>query len=371
MSSEDSLTVLVVDADPISASLLKTALASTGENPRIVAADSGSDALRAIDREAPDLIVTELRMPGATGREVLAYAADKCREIPVVVITGDADPDLRAEMLGSGACLVLEKPIEPSSLVKAVGALLAKGSSGFLDGFSLASVLQLVEVERKSCEVSVSSSDAPSGSLVFVDGRLADARAGDLRGDEAVLEILKVEAPRVSLREPSSAVKVTVSRDLTYLLLESARIDDEGHLGLEDLESLAEAADRGGDRRISETHRALLDDVAMLPGFCSASILDLGRRQSLLERVSARTGAESAHAGVPVSAICRLADAERGLTQDADGDALGADVLLRRGGRWHLLRGLTNSLALYLILDHGGNPALAQYRLSRWVERAG
>ena len=72
----------------------------------------------------PDLIVTDLRMPGVTGLQLLAGVQSRGWNIPVVLISAFGDRDTRERAVALGARALLDKPIEPLELQKAIkGAL--------------------------------------------------------------------------------------------------------------------------------------------------------------------------------------------------------------------------------------------------------
>lgn len=98
----------------------------------VVEASDGPDLVRAIisglleDRaRAPDLIVTDVRMPGFTGMEVLARLRRESWTTPVILITAFGDPQLHGEALRLGATCVLNKPFELEDLRAAVEAALS------------------------------------------------------------------------------------------------------------------------------------------------------------------------------------------------------------------------------------------------------
>src|SRR5689334_16318730 len=78
--------VLVVEDDPDVRRTLERCLVREGCHVEL--AVDGTDAAEKIDRVKPELIITDLEMPRAGGREVVALAAE--RRTPVVVLTGHA-----------------------------------------------------------------------------------------------------------------------------------------------------------------------------------------------------------------------------------------------------------------------------------------
>jgi CheY-like chemotaxis protein len=75
------------------------------------------------DARAPDLIVTDVRMPGCTGLEVLARLRRNDWSTPVILITAFGDPATHEEAHRLGAAYVLDKPFELDDLVLAALSL--------------------------------------------------------------------------------------------------------------------------------------------------------------------------------------------------------------------------------------------------------
>jgi CheY-like chemotaxis protein len=75
----------------------------------------GADALAWLERHEPDLVITDHRMPGMTGVQLISELrrSKRLRHLPVVMITAAEDRALRYEALEAGAVDFLTKPIDP------------------------------------------------------------------------------------------------------------------------------------------------------------------------------------------------------------------------------------------------------------------
>ncbi len=116
--------VLIVDDQELNRTLFESMLREDGYRTRTAA--SGQAALEAVEAELPDLILLDLVMPGIGGLDVLQRlkAQERSRVIPIVVITGFANPDSRTEAFQAGAEDFLAKPVERSELRARVRNLL-------------------------------------------------------------------------------------------------------------------------------------------------------------------------------------------------------------------------------------------------------
>lgn len=88
-----------------------------GEGYEVCMADSGPNALAALKDEKPDLVLTDIRMPGASGLEVLAGAREVDPEVPVILMTAQASLQSAVRAVNEGAYWYLQKPFVNDELL--------------------------------------------------------------------------------------------------------------------------------------------------------------------------------------------------------------------------------------------------------------
>ena len=120
------VTVLVVDDDPPIRRMLQRTLASEGY--RVEAAADGGEALAAVERSVPDLLVLDVAMPGIDGLAACRRLRSRGLAVPILLLTArDAVPD-RVAGLDAGADDYLVKPFASEELLARARALLRRGN---------------------------------------------------------------------------------------------------------------------------------------------------------------------------------------------------------------------------------------------------
>lgn len=111
-------TVLVVDDKE----MMRDSVASTLQRAgfTVLTAPDGQAALEVVARRRPDAVVTDLRMPGLTGIELLEKVAEIDDDLPVIVMTAYAAVDTAVDAMKLGAFDYITKPFEGDELVIAV-----------------------------------------------------------------------------------------------------------------------------------------------------------------------------------------------------------------------------------------------------------
>ena len=110
--------ILVVDDEESIRDLCARVLTRAGYV--VATAPSGEDAIVRLEEEAFDLMISDIRMPGISGLEVLEHAKTTFPAIRVVLITGFGTPQTLTRARQSGADRILTKPFNPMELLAAV-----------------------------------------------------------------------------------------------------------------------------------------------------------------------------------------------------------------------------------------------------------
>ena len=101
------------DADLLAAQVQSLRIAGFTAEPFA----SAPDALRGLTRDYPGVVLTDVRMPGMDGLELLARLRVLDPDLPVILLTGHGDVPMAVEAMREGAYDFLEKPFSPEALL--------------------------------------------------------------------------------------------------------------------------------------------------------------------------------------------------------------------------------------------------------------
>jgi DNA-binding NtrC family response regulator len=110
--------ILVIDDDEIILLLLNNLLKKAGYD--VMTANDGESGLIVAKSRNPDLVVTDYKMPGISGLDVVQEMGRSHPGIPVIVLTAHGDVSLTIKTIQAGAYDFIEKPIQPKELLEAI-----------------------------------------------------------------------------------------------------------------------------------------------------------------------------------------------------------------------------------------------------------
>jgi CheY-like chemotaxis protein len=207
---------------------------SKGEWQIFLAQNSGK-ALLILQEQAIDLAVVDVQMPVVDGIQFLALLNRKYPQVQKVTLSAYADDAARAACLGQGAELFLEKPRDPADLEIIFETLreLARhkpsttGFRGVLRQVSLQDVIQMECLNRNSSILEVIAAKW-QGRIFIKDGRILHAEVGDRNGEAALNRILAFKGGEFNLKPFVDPPTQSIDGQWEFLLMEAARVRDEG-----------------------------------------------------------------------------------------------------------------------------------------------
>ena len=199
-SSEESAgTILVVDDAPQILKALSDVLSASGYAVRT--APSGERALQIMESAQFDLIITDLKMSGMSGMDLIARVTDRAPNMPIVILSGFGDMDDVIKALRAGVADYLKKP------------------------FSIDEVLKVVQREVKKAQA------RPAGPAALA------AATSPIGGDAAAKpqrvyifsrqDLERIESSLSNLRAHAAAESVLLIEEAGYVIAAKGMVDDK------------------------------------------------------------------------------------------------------------------------------------------------
>src|SRR5258705_7051307 len=196
--------LLLVDGDTRSMRVLEVSLRKAGF--MVTSAVSVRDALDKLELHVPDLIISETTFPDGDGfeRRRRVRATPEWAEIPFIFLTAEAAIENKIRGLELGVDDYLTKPIYIKEIVTRINILLQKRQrtrfeerrdgrtrfAGRVQDMPVVDVIQTIEISRKSGVIQFVGERGRQAAIYFRDGKVIEAEAGTLPGEDAVDRLL-------------------------------------------------------------------------------------------------------------------------------------------------------------------------------------
>jgi CheY-like chemotaxis protein len=230
--------ILLVDDNPMVLGMLQEALAPMGQVS--IATDAADALLKAVD-DLPDVLISDYRMPGMDGKQLL----DKLKSRPatagiaVILMASKADISERLSMQDPIEDF-LEKPFflkDATHKIKRVVDRIAleklskaESADGILRGslvqMNVIDLVQSLEMGRKSCLLAMTNGDDRC-EIYFNQGQARHAVYGPTTGDEAVFKVLRWTEGNFQIDFNGKSEQETTTLNTQGLLMEGLRLLDE------------------------------------------------------------------------------------------------------------------------------------------------
>ena len=236
MSSD--VKILLVDDNPMVLGMLRQCLAPLAI---VSTATDGADALlKAVD-DPPDLLVSDYRMPGMDGRQLVEKLKSRPATAGVSVVLLATKNDISERLSQQDpADDFVEKPfflkeathrikrvIDKIALEKMAKAASTNGVlRGSLSQMNVIDLVQSLEMGRKSCLLTLTN-EKERCEMYFNEGQVVHAAYGSLTGDEAVFKVLRWMGGNFQIDFEGKTTAQTTRLRTQGLLMEGLRLLDE------------------------------------------------------------------------------------------------------------------------------------------------
>lgn len=122
--------ILVVDDEPHTRAFICDGLSALGISDDARGVSTADEAIAEISRQTPDLVITDVRMPGLNGLDLARYLRQTYPETKVIVVTGYSTRDIERTALALSVTALLKKPFGLDTLGEIVRKALSNGTHG-------------------------------------------------------------------------------------------------------------------------------------------------------------------------------------------------------------------------------------------------
>ena len=216
--------VLIIEDETVLRASLAHGLSKTGE---LQVRDAGSldRALEIIDQESPDIVISDIDLPGRTGIELLGELGKRGLMVPIIYVSAYLNA-YGAQIPQHANIEVLEKPVALEELRQLINAKLTTTDGE--EPFSIPDFLQLASMGRRSVVIEAQWPDGKAGAITVHSGEVWSATFGNLTGIEAFVQVAWRQGAKTHCRTLSSDPGVrTLEGMAERLLMDTARVMDE------------------------------------------------------------------------------------------------------------------------------------------------
>ena len=236
---QSNVKVLLVDDNPMVLAMLRDALAPLANVT--TAGDSADALLKAVD-EAPDLLVSDYRMPGMDGRQLVEKLRSRSStaKISVILLATKSDISEKLSLQDHTADDFVEKPFFLREATQRIKRLIDKialekmskstSSDGVVRGslaqMNVIDLVQSLEMGRKSCLLTLTL-DKDKCEMYVSEGQVTHAVYGSLTGDPAVFKVLRWTGGNFQINFEGKTKQQSTTLNTQGLLMEGLRLLDE------------------------------------------------------------------------------------------------------------------------------------------------
>jgi CheY-like chemotaxis protein len=240
---QSNVKVLLVDDNPMVLAMLRDALTPLAHVT--TAGDSADALLKAVD-DAPDLLVSDYRMPGMDGRQLVEKLRSRSStaKISVILLATKSDISEKLSLQDHTADDFVEKPFFLREATQRIKRLIDKialekmskstSSDGVVRGslaqMNVIDLVQSLEMGRKSCLLTLTldaGKEKDKCEMYVSEGQITHAVYGSLTGDPAVFKVLRWTGGNFQINFEGKTKQQSTTLNTQGLLMEGLRLLDE------------------------------------------------------------------------------------------------------------------------------------------------
>jgi len=251
----DKPRIVVIDADPKNLQILRDSLESA--NFQVTTSENGQDAWSAIQTFKPDIVVSEVDIPGIDGFQLLEKLQKDPLGVstPMVFLTNRRNLQDRIKGLRTGVKDYMIKPLHVKEVIARLQMILRRLETfteedsaettrkivGRLEEHNVEKLVEGYGLERRTGVLAIYNQDSRNGEIYFRDGCVVNARLANFRAEKAVYQMLPWDQGHyiMTFKEVNMDDEITVS-NLGLLLQGFKRLQERDKLlaGLPSLDKI-------------------------------------------------------------------------------------------------------------------------------------
>ena len=216
--------ILIADDEEDISWAISRSLHKDAPEMEVVCVNNGDAAFDKIRTDHFDLVVSDLRMPGKSGLDLIPELRVRHPHAKIIIMTayGSQEVMQRADRLGS--FFYLEKPFDIGYLKQLILEALNLMQDGFKGAIERAGIRELIEMNcsnKRSSSLLVSRQEE-NGAIYFRNGDIVHAECGSLKGERAFFNILNWTKGTFKVDRNVLSTQRTISKDWKSLLHQCA-----------------------------------------------------------------------------------------------------------------------------------------------------
>ena len=369
----------LVDDEPDILFVMKKAIAEYAPHVVVRTFEDPQMALEALRTRPPDALVTDLRMPGVSGIELIWWAHRSVDSMPIVVASAFASPAMLSEVADRSSMEFIEKPFSSADLFDALTRAFnesEKQNAEFHGQMRLRGTLDLVQIHsmaRLTGRLDISRAHR-TGSIWFDEGKIVHAKAGELVGQGAFNRMTSWIGGEFTFTEKVSSPQISIRAATEHVLLEACLFTDNKNRIEEDPSTKGQPKkekqknipvakqSQKGEIKMGNSKK-LMQHLSALDGFIGACVVNLESGMMLDALGGGTINMELASAG-----NAEVLRAKYKTMKSLNLKESIEDILITLEHQYHLLRPFSKQkdLFVYLVLDKSkANLAMGRHHLKQ------
>jgi len=194
---------------------------------------SVDEAIDLYNQNHYDLIISDIRMPGKSGLDFFVYLREQNYNGGFIAMTAYGSSEVLNKIRALGGLDIVIKPFDFSWFKDRIVDFFTEeeGVSGTIDSIALTSLLQMINLEKKSLVVKVENKTS-EGFLYFDKGEIIHAEYQDEVGEGAAFHLIKLKSGRFSLLKTKGKkiYQKTIETPFMVLMMNAMKFVDENQM---------------------------------------------------------------------------------------------------------------------------------------------